>query len=157
MTRHLRREGYAVSRTLISRLMKQISLSAIYQKPKTSLPNKQHKIYPYLLQGMIIDRSNKVWRRHQLYPHAQGLSLPSDDHGLGNPQGSLSWRLSNTIEADFCTEALEEGLQKHPDICISMDGKGRWMDNVMIERLWRPLKYECIYLCAFETDRSNRG
>ena len=177
MTRHLRREGYAVSRTRIGRLMKLMGLSAIYQKPNTSIPNKQHKVYPYLLRGLAIDRPNQVWCADISYiPMPRGfLSLVAIMDWV--TRKVLSWRLSNTMEADFCVEALEEAfqhygqpeifntdqgsqftsdefisaLQQHLDIRISMDGKGRWMDNVMIERLWRSLKYECVYLNAFET------
>jgi len=177
MTRHLRREGYGVSRTRIRRLMKLMGLSAIYQKPNTSTPNVQHKVYPYLLRGLSIDRPNQVWCADITYiPMPRGflyLVVIMD----WATRKVLSWRLSNTMEADFCVDALDEALrlygqpeifntdqgsqftsaefisvlQQKPGILISMDGKGRWMDNVMIERLWRSLKYECIYLHAFAT------
>jgi putative transposase len=177
MTRHLRREGYAVSRTRIGRLMKLMGLSAIYQKPNTSIPNVQHKIYPYLLRGVRIDRPNQVWCADITYiPMPRGFLYLVAIMDWATRK-VLSWRLSNTMEADFCVDALEEALrlygqpeifntdqgsqftcaefisalQQNPGIRISMDGKGRWMDNVMIERLWRSLKYECIYLHAFET------
>lgn len=176
MTRHLRREGYAVSRTRIGRLMKLMGLSAIYQKPNTSKPHPQHKIYPYLLRGMTIDRPNQVWCADITYiPMRKGFLYLVAIMDWATRK-VLSWRLSNTMEADFCVAALEEALAcygkpeifntdqgcqftsdefitvlKTPSIRISMDGKGRWMDNVMIERLWRSLKYECIYLHAFET------
>ena len=177
MTRHLRREGYAVSRTRISRLMKLMGLAAIYQKPRTSIPNLQHKIYPYLLRGLVIDRPNQVWCADITYiPMRKGFLYLVAIMDWATRK-VLSWRLSNTMEADFCVAALEEALDRYgrpeifntdqgsqftsdeflsvlqstPDIRISMDGKGRWMDNVMIERLWRSLKYECIYLNAFET------
>ena len=177
MTRYLRRKGYGVSRTRIGRLMKLMGLSAIYQKPNTSIPDKQHTIYPYLLRDLTIDRPNQVWCADISYiPMRKGFLYLVAIMDWASRK-VLSWRLSNTMEADFCVEALEEALQlygqpeifntdqgsqftsdefistlqQHPDIRISMDGKGRWMDNVMIERLWRSLKYECIYLHAFET------
>jgi len=177
MTRHLRREGHAISRTRIGRLMKLMGLSAIYQKPNTSKPNTQHKIYPYLLRGMTIDRPNQVWCADISYiPMPKGFLYLVAIMDWATRK-VLSWRLSNTMEADFCVEAFNAALQRygqpeifntdqgsqftsdefitalqeHPNIRISMDGKGRWMDNVMIERLWRSLKYECIYLHAFET------
>jgi len=177
MTRHLRREGYAVSRTRIWRLMKLMGLSAIYQKPNTSKANVEHKVYPYLLRDLAIDRPNQVWCADITYiPMPKGFLYLVAIMDWATRK-VLSWRLSNTMEADFCVDALEEALQRygrpeifntdqgsqftsvefistlqrHPDIRISMDGKGRWMDNVMIERLWRSLKYECIYLHAFET------
>jgi putative transposase len=182
MTRHLRREGYAVSRTRISRLMKLMGLSAIYQKPNTSKPNIQHKVYPYLLRGLAIDRPNQVWCTDITYiPMRKGFLYLVAIMDWATRK-VLSWRLSNTMEADFCVAALEEALERYgkpeifntdqgsqftsdeflsvlqntPDIRISMDGKGRWMDNVMIERLWRSLKYECVYLHAFETGNEVR-
>ena len=176
MTKHLRREDYAVSRTRIGRLMKLMGLSAIYQKPNTSKPHPQHKIYPYLLRDITINRPNQVWCADITYiPMRRGFLylvaiMDWDSRKV------LSWRLSNTMEADFCVAALEEALDRYgkpeifntdqgsqftsddftgalksANIRISMDGKGRWIDNVMIERLWRSLKYECIYLHAFET------
>lgn len=176
MSRHLRREGYGVSRTRIGRLMKLMGLSAIYQKPNTSKPHPQHKVYPYLLRDMTIDRPNQVWCADITYiPMRKGFLYLVAIMDWATRK-VLSWRLSNTMEVDFCVAALEEALAcygkpeifntdqgcqftsdefitalKTPSIRISMDGKGRWMDNVMIERLWRSLKYECIYLHAFET------
>lgn len=150
MTRHLRREGYAVSRTRIGRLMKLMGLSAIYQKPNTSKPNVQHKVYPYLLRGMTIDRPNQVWCADITYvPMRKGFLYLVAIMDWATRK-VLFWRLSNTMEADFCVEALEEALarygkpeifstdqgrqftsdefisalQKIPDIGISMDGKG---------------------------------
>jgi len=182
MTRHLRREGYGVSRTRIGRLMKLMGLFAIYQKPNTSTPNVQHKVYPYLLRGLRIDRPNQVWCADITYiPMPKGFLYLVAIMDWATRK-VLSWRLSNTMEADFCVDALEEALrrygqpkmfntdqgsqftsfefisalQQNPGILISMDGKGRWMDNVMIERLWRSLKYECIYLHAFETSSQVR-
>lgn len=176
MARYLRRMGYGVGRTRIGRLMKLMGLSAIYQKPNTSKPHPQHKIYPYLLHGLKIDRANQVWCADISYiPMRRGFLYVVAIMDWASRK-VLSWRISNTMDADFCIAALEEALARYeqPEIFntdqgsqftsdafieilkdtgthISMDGKGRWMDNVMIERLWRSLKYECIYLHAFET------
>jgi putative transposase len=176
MARYLRRQGYCVSRKRISRLMRNMGLSAIYQKPNTSKPHPEHKIYPYLLRGMTINKPNQVWCADITYiPMRRGFLYLVAIMDWASRK-VLSWRLSNTLDADFCVAALEEAIEHYgtPDIfntdqgsqftsyvfttalkdagiCISMDGKGRWMDNVMIERLWRSLKYECIYLNAFET------
>ena len=176
MARHLRRRGYDVGRTRIRRLMRTMGLQAIYQKPRTSTPNAQHRIYPYLLRGLSIEHPNQVWCADITYiPMHRGfmyLVAVMDWH----TRAVLSWRLSNTMDSRFCVEALTEALSRYraPDIFntdqgaqftseeftgtlsaagvrISMDGKGRWMDNVFIERLWRSLKYECVYLREFET------
>ena len=156
--------------------MQLMGLSAIYQKPNTSKPHPQHKVYPYLLRGLTIDRSNQVWCAVISYiPLRRGFLYLVAIMDWASRK-VLSWRLSNTIDADFCVAALEDALArfgtpeifntdqgsqftsdaftkvlKDAEIRISMDGKGRWTDNVMIERLWRSLKYECIYLHAFET------
>jgi putative transposase len=176
MMKWLRRQQLRVSRKRVARLMRKMGLSAIYQKPNTSKPFAGHKIYPYLLKGMAIDAPNKVWCADVCYiPMRRGflyLVAIMDWYS----RKVLSWRLSNTLEADFCVAALREALArfrtpeifntdqgsqftsfeftellKQAGIRISMDSKGRWMDNVMIERLWRSLKYECVYLHAFET------
>jgi len=176
MARHLRRRGYDVGRTRIRRLMRMMGLQAIYQKPRTSTPNRHHRVYPYLLRGLSIKRANQVWCADITYiPMRRGflyLVAVMDWH----TRAVLSWRLSNTIDSSFCVEALEEALSRYgkPEIFntdqgsqftseeftgalsgagvrISMDGKGRWMDNVFIERLWRSLKYECVYLREFES------
>lgn len=176
MARHFRRQGHGVNRKRIGRLMRLMGISAIYQKPNTSKPQPQHKIYPYLLRGMTIDRPNQVWCADISYiPMRRGflyLVAIMD----WSTRKVMSWRLSNTMDSDFCVAALEEALARYgkpvifntdqgsqftsddftgalkdAGIRISMDGKGRWIDNVMIERLWRSLKYECIYLHAFET------
>lgn len=176
MARHLRRQGYWVNRKRVKRLMQKMGLMAIYQKPNTSKPQPEHKIYPYLLRGVDIQEPNRVWCADVTYiPMRRGflyLVAVMDWYS----RKVLSWRLSNTLDVDFCVAALEEALTKYgkpdifntdqgsqftsleftqtlkaDDVSISMDGKGRWMDNVMIERLWRSLKYECIYLNAFET------
>lgn len=178
MARHLRRLGYCVSRKRVRRLMRLMGLEAIYQSPKTSLPHPEHKIYPYLLNGLTINRSNQVWCSDITYiPIKRGflyLVAIMDWYS----RKVLSWRLSNTLDTEFCAQALKEAVARYgvPDIFntdqgsqftsfkftnilkdheikISMDGKGRWMDNVFIERLWRSLKYECVYLNNFEDGR----
>jgi putative transposase len=175
MARHLRREGYIVSRKRIRRLMAKMGISAVYQKPRTTIPHKDHVVYPYLLRDLTIDRPNQVWCTDITYiPMRRGFMYLVAVMDWASRK-VLSWRLSNTMDAEFCIEALEEALEKFgkPDIFntdqgsqftspgftgvlreagvkISMDGKGRWMDNVFIERLWRSLKYECVYLNAFE-------
>ena len=181
MTRHLRRQGYAVGWKRVRRLMRTMGLMPIYQKPRTSRPHPEHKVYPYLLRGLDIARPNQVWCADISYiPMRRGflyLVAIMDWHS----RKVLSWRLSNTMEVDFCLAALEDALGRYgvPEIFntdqgsqftsqdfvqrlkdtgvrVSMDGKGRWMDNVMIERLWRSLKYECVYLHAFETGSEAR-
>jgi len=176
MARHLRRAGISVGRTRVRRLMRLLGLQAIYQKPRTTVPNTQHRVYPYLLRDLAVDRPNQVWCADITYiPMRRGflyLVAVMDWH----TRAVLSWRLSNTMESGFCVEALREALSRYgsPEIFntdqgsqftseeftgvlsdagirISMDGKGRWMDNVFIERLWRSLKYECVYLREFET------
>lgn len=181
MARHLRRHGYWVNRKRVQRLMTKMGLMAIYQKPNTSRPHPEHKIYPYLLKKIDIQRPNHVWCADITYiPMRRGflyLVAVMDWYS----RKVLSWRLSNTLDADFCVEALKEALAKYgkpaifntdqgsqftssdfiqelrdAKVDISMDSKGRWMDNVMIERLWRSLKYECVYLNAFETGSEAR-
>jgi len=181
MVRHLRRQGYRVGRKRIRRLMHKMGLEAIYQRPRTSHPNPEHRVYPYLLRNLKIDRPDQVWCADLTYiPMPRGffyLVAVMDWHS----RRVLAWQLSNTMEPDFCVEALQESLSKYgpPEIFntdqgsqftseeftevlkaagvrISMDGKGRWMDNIFIERLWRSLKYECVYLNAFETGSEAR-
>ena len=175
MAAWLRREGYNVSRKRVRRLMRLMGLTAIYPGPKTSQPNPEHRIYPYLLRGLVIDRPNQVWCTDITYIRLKRgfvyLVAVMDWYS----RKVLSWRLSNSLDSHFCVEALEEALSrygkpeifntdqgaqftsavftdvlKHHEIRISMDGKGRWMDNVFIERLWRSVKYECVYLNSFE-------
>ena len=176
MVRHLDRLGIKVGRKRVKRLMAKMGLSPIYQKPKTSTPHPRHPVYPYLLKGLVIDRPNQVWCADITYiPMRKGFLYLVAIMDWATRK-VLAWRLSNTMEADFCIEALEEALARFgkPDIFntdqgsqftsprftgvlkdagvqISMDGRGRWMDNVFIERLWRSMKYECVYLHAFET------
>ncbi|KAF0146638.1 MAG: integrase, partial [bacterium] len=182
MARHLRRQGYTVGRKRTARLMAKMGLSPIYQKPRTSVPHPQHLVYPYLLKGLLIDRPNQVWCADITYiPMRRGFLYLVAIMDWATRK-VLAWRLSNTMEADFCIEALEEALArfgapaifntdqgsqftsprftdvlKDAGVRISMDGRGRWMDNVFIERLWRSLKYECVYLHAFETGSELRA
>jgi putative transposase len=175
MTAELRLRGYAVTRKRVRRLMRLMGLEAIYQKPRTSIANSEHKKYPYLLGGITIDRPGQVSASDITYiPMARGflyLIAVIDWHS----RFVLSWRLSNTMESSFCAEALKDSFSYGiPEICntdqgsqftsddwidtlkdcgiaISMDGKGRWMDNVFVERLWRSLKYEEVYLKAYDS------
>jgi putative transposase len=182
MAWHLRRLGWCLGRKRVRRLMRKIGLAPIYQAPKTSEPHPQHKIYPYLLRHLVIERPNQVWCADVTYiPMRRGfLYLVAIMDWFSRKV--LAWRLSNTMEADFCVAALEEAIARYgrPEIFntdqgsqftgfaftttlrdagirISMDGRGRWMDNVFIERLWRSLKYECVFLNAFETGSEAMG
>jgi putative transposase len=176
MARHLRREGYVVGRKRIRRLMAKMGLAPIYQRPRTTVPNPEHRIFPYLLRDLVIDRANQVWCADITYlPMRRGFLYMVAVMDWATRK-VLAWRVSNTLDIEFCLEALEEALARfgRPEIFntdqgsqftsprftglllkagvrISMDGRGRWMDNVFIERLWRSLKYECVYLHAFET------
>ena len=172
----LNREGIEIGRRHVATLMKRMGIEALYRRPNTSKPAPGHKIYPYLLRGMTIDRPNQVWAMDITYvPMARGfvyLAAVVDWHS----RRVLAWRLSITLEAAFCVEALEEALARHgkpkifntdqgsqftshdftgvlikAEIAISMDGKGSWRDNVFVERLWRTIKYEEIYLKAYDT------
>ena len=182
MARHLRRDGHEVGRKRVRRLMAVMGLAPIYQRPRTTVPNPEHRIWPYLLRGMVIDRPNQVWCTDLTYiPMRRGFLYLVAVMDWATRK-VLSWRVSNTMDVEFCVEALEEALARfgHPEIFnsdqgsqftslaftgvlqqagvrISMDGRGRWMDNVFIERLWRSLKYECIYLHAFETGSELRA
>ena len=171
-----RRINYRVNRKKIQGLMRLMGIHAIYSRPRTSLPGKGHKIYPYLLRNLNITRPNQVWSTDITYiPMARGfvyLVAIMD----WNSRKVLSWRLSNSMDTSFCIEALEDAITqygtpeifntdqgsqftsdaftqvlKNAEIKISMDGKGRWVDNVFIERLWRSLKYEDVYLKAYES------
>lgn len=182
MARHLRRQGYTVGRKRVRRLMARMGLAAIYQQPRTTVPHPEHRTYPYLLRGLRIERPDQVWCSDITYiPMRRGFLYLVAVMDWATRK-LLSWRLSNTLEAEFCIAALEEALARYgrPDIFntdqgsqftsprfvevltgagvrVSMDGRGRWMDNVFIERLWRSLKYECIYLHAFETGSELRA
>ena len=182
MARHLRREGYTVGRKRIRRLMAKMALAPIYQRPRTTVPNPGHRIFPYLLREMVIDRPNQVWCADITYlPMRRGFLYLVAVMDWATRK-VLAWRVSNTMDVEFCIEALEEALARfgRPEIFntdqgsqftslrftgilqragvrISMDGRGRWMDNVFIERLWRSLKYECVYLHAFESGSEVRA
>jgi putative transposase len=175
MMRHLMREGYVASRHRVRRLMHIMGICAVYQKPNTSKKNQEHKIYSYLLKGRKIESSNDVWCADITYiPVKKGHMYLVAIMDWASKK-VLSWRLSNTMDTSFCVEALQEALElygkpnifntdqgsqftshdftdvlKKNEIDISMDGKGRWIDNVFIERLWRSLKYECVYMQEFE-------
>jgi putative transposase len=182
MARPLRREGTTVGRKRIRRLMAKMGLAPIYQRPRTTVPNPEHRIFPYLLRDLVVDRPNQVWCTDITYlPMRRGFLYLVAVMDWATRK-VLSWRVSNTMEVEFCLEALEEALARfgRPEIFnsdqgsqftsprftgvlqqagvrISMDGRGRWMDNVFIERLWRSLKYECVYLHAFETGSELRA
>src|SRR5215470_16714701 len=176
MAAWLATQGHWVNRKRVQRLMRVLELVAIYQRPNTSKPAAGHKIYPYLLGGLAIERVNQVWCADVTYiPMAKGFLYLVVIMDWAS-RLVLAWRLSNTLGADFCVEALEEALARYgrPEIfntdqgsqftsddftgtlkrhgvMISMDGKGRCMDNIFVERLWRSLKYEEVYLHAYAT------
>jgi putative transposase len=182
MARHLRREGYTVGRKRVRRLMAKMGLAPIYQRPRTTVPHPEHRVYPYLLRDLVIDRPNQVWCADLTYiPMRRGFLYLVAIMDWATRK-VLSWRVSNTMDVEFCLDALEEalarfgrpeifnsdqgsqftslrftGLLQDAGVRISMDGRGRWMDNVFIERLWRSLKYECVYLHAFETGSDLRA
>jgi len=182
MARHLRREGHLVGRKRVRRLMALMGLAPIYQRPRTTVPNPEHRVWPYLLRDVVVDRPNQVWAMDITYiPMRRGFLYLAAVMDWATRK-VLSWRVSNTMDVEFCLEALEEALARfgRPDIFntdqgsqftsprftgvllaagvrVSMDGRGRWMDNVFIERLWRSLKYECVYLHAFETGSELRA
>lgn len=178
----LRRQGLAVGGKRIARLMKKMGIEAIYRKANTSRRNFAHKVYPYLLRNVTIDRPNQVWAMDITYlPMKRGflyLAAVVDWHS----RKILSFKLSNTMHTDFCLEAVNEAIQKYgtPEIMnteqgsqftsleftellkshkiqISMDGKGCWRDNVVIERFWRTVKYEEVYLKAYQTTSEARA
>jgi len=182
MTAWLRTQGHHVNRKRVQRLMRLMGIEAVYRRPNTSKPSPQHKVYPYLLRGVKINRVNQVWASDITYiPMAHGfmyLVVIMDWYS----RYVLSWRLSNTLDADFCVDALEEALRlAKPEIFntdqgsqftgdaftgtllehgiqISMDGKGRYLDNIFVERLWRSVKYEEVYLKAYENvDEAKAG
>jgi putative transposase len=169
-------EGYKIGRRHVKTLMKRMGIEALYRRPRTTKPAPGHTIYPYLLRGTEVTRPNQVWAMDITYiPMARGfvyLAVVLDWFS----RRVLSWRLSITMEAAFCVETLEDALSRHskPDIfntdqgsqftgaaftgvlikngiAISMDGKGAWRDNVFVERLWRSIKYEEVYLHAYDS------
>jgi putative transposase len=178
---HLAREGLQVGRLHVKTLMRRMGIEALYRKPRTSIPARESLIYPYLLGGLSIERPNQVWSSDITYlPMAQGfLYLVAIIDVFSRKV--LAFKLSNTLTADFCIAALEEAMARYgaPEIIntdqgaqftseawiellkacgvrISMDGKGRWVDNVFIERLWRSVKYEEVYLHGYRDGREAR-
>ena len=178
----LAQRGLQVGRKHVRTLMRRLAIEALYRKPNTSKPAPGHKIYPYLLRGLAITRPNQVWAMDISYiPMAHGfvyLAAVIDWFS----RRVLSWKLSNTMDVSFCLEALDEALAqygkpgifntdqgsqftsvaftdrlKQEGIRISMDGKGRWADNVFVERFWRSLKYEHVYLHAYESVAAARN
>jgi putative transposase len=172
----LRGEGVAIGRQRVAAMMKRMDITALYRRPNTSKPVPGHKIYPYLLRFVAVERPNQAWAMDITYiPMARGfvyLAAVVDWFS----RRVLSWRVSITMEVEFCLEAVEEALAKHgrPEIfntdqgsqftsaaftgvlldnaiAISMDGKGSWRDNVFVERLWRSVKYEEVYLRAYDS------
>ena len=171
MSRHLQREGETAGRHRVRRVMRLMGLEAIFQKPRTSNPHPDHRIYPYLLGGLAIRSANQVWCSDITYIPVQRGFLYLVAIMDWATRKVLSWRLSNTLDAGFCVEALRDalarygkptifntdqgsqftsaaftGVLKEADIAISMDGRGRYLDNIFIERLWRSFKYEAVYL-----------
>ena len=178
LARMLERSGIEVGRRHVGTLMQLMGIEVIYRKRRTSIPDKGHKIYPYLLGNLAIERPNQVWAADITYlPMARGFAYLVAILDLYSRK-VLAWRVSNALATDFCVEALQEALSHYgaPEIfntdqgsqfsaetftevlaargvAISMDGKGRWIDNVFVERLWRSVKYEDLYLHAYETVR----
>ena len=169
-------EGIAIGRQRVATMMKRMGIAALYRRPNTSKPAPGHKIYPYLLRGLAVERPNQVWAMDITYiPMARGfvyLAAVVDWFS----RRVLAWRVSITMEVEFCLDAVEEALAKHgrPEIfntdqgsqftsvdftgllldnaiAISMDGRGAWRDNVFVERLWRSIKYEEVYLRAYDS------
>ena len=182
MARHLRRNGWCVGRHRARRLMLKMGLAPIYQHPKTSEPHPRHKVYPYLLRHLSIDRPNQVWCADVTYIQMRRGFLYLVAIMDWASRKVLAWRLSNTIDAEFCVAALEQAIARYgkPDIfntdqgsqftshdftsvllkagiAISMDGRGSWRDNVFVERLWRSIKYEEVYLRAYDSVSDARG
>ena len=181
MVAMLRADGETVNRKRMQRLMRQMGIAALGPKPQTSKPAPGHRVYPYLLRGLNIDRVNQVWAADITYlPIGRGFLYLVAIIDWAS-RAVLAWRLSNTMDVSFCLAALEDALARHgkPEIfntdqgaqftsaaftgavtaagvAISMDGRGRWMDNVFIERLWRSLKYEDLYLKAYADGRAAR-
>jgi len=177
----LQRDGHDVGRRHVVTLMRRMGIEATYRKPRTSMPARDAQIRPYLLSSVTIARPNQVWASDITYlPMAHGFLYLVAILDVASRK-VLSWRLSNTMTADFCLEALEEALVRfarpeifntdqgsqftseewtsrltNAGIAISMDGKGRWIDNVFIERLWRSVKYEEVYLHAYSNGTEAR-
>jgi putative transposase len=176
MKNALRIRGHKVGRIHVRTLMRKMGIEAIYRKPRLSKPHPEHTVYPYLLRGLDITEPNGAWCADITYiPMAKGFCYLVAIMDWASRK-VLSFRLSNTLDPSFCTEALEEALRKYgtPDIFntdqgsqftsndfirilkdhhirVSMDGRGRWMDNIFIERLWKTVKYQEVYLKAYES------
>jgi putative transposase len=172
----LRAEGITIGRLAVATMMRRMGIEALYRRPSTSKPAPGHKIFPYLLRNLVVDRPNQVWAMDITYiPMARGfvyLAAVVDWFS----RRVLAWRLSITLETEFCMDAVQESLARHGKpaifntdqgsqftseaftgmlqaqaILISMDGRGAWRDNVFIERLWRSVKYEEVYLRAYDS------
>lgn len=176
LRKQLRREGRKVSRGRVARLMKRMGIHALYCKPNSSKKHPRHPIHPYLLRGLTIDRPNQVWAADITYiPMRRGFVFLFVVMDWASRR-VMAWRLSNTLTTDFCVEAVNEAIHRHgkPEIfntdqgcqftsmeftgllkqngiAISMDGKGCWRDNVFVERLWKSVKYEEVYLRAYDS------
>lgn len=172
----LGREGFKAGRRHVRTLMRRMGVNALYRKPRTSIPAPEASVYPYLLKGVCIEKSNHVWATDITYiPLAKGCAYLVAILDLATRR-VLAWRLSNTMSTEFCIGALKEAIARHGaprifntdqgsqftsgeftgvlkehSIQISMDGKGRWIDNVFVERLWRSVKYEDVYLHSYGT------
>jgi len=177
----LKRDGHDVGRRHVGTLMRLMGIEAIYRKKRTSIPDAGHKIYPYLLANVVIERPNQAWAADITYlPMAKGFAYLVAILDLYSRK-VLAFRVSNALSTQFCVEALDEALARYgaPEIFntdqgsqftaedfiqplqakgvrVSMDGKGRWIDNVFVERLWRSVKYEDLYLHAYATPREVR-
>ena len=182
LAKMLKRRGHVVGRCHVGTLMERMGIAALYRKPNTSKRHPAHRIYPYLLRNLVIDRANHVWATDITYlPMKQGFVYLAAVMDWATRR-VLSWRVSNTLTSDFCVEAVEEAIARHgkPEIfntdqgaqvtsdaftgmlqehgiAISMDGRGCWRDNVFVERLWRSIKYEEVYLHAYETVSAARA
>ena len=178
----LRREGHRIGRKHVATLMKKMGIEALYKKPNTSRRHAAHAVYPYLLRNVTIERPNHVWAADITYiPMKRGFVYLFAVMDWASRR-VLSWRLSNTLTTDFCIEAAQEAIHRYgaPEIfntdqgsqftslefthllkdhgiAISMDGKGCWRDNVFVERLWKSIKYEEVYLRAYETVSAARS
>jgi len=175
MTVYLRQLGYQVNVKRVRRLLRLMGLEAVYQKPNTSKPNPEHQVYPYLLRGMVIERCDQVWSTDITYTRLQSGFIYLVAVVDWYSRYVLDWALSNTLEADFCIETVgnvigqrqceifntDQGAQfttprftkplLDKGIKISMDGRGRALDNIFVERLWRTVKYEYVYLQDIQT------
>jgi putative transposase len=178
----LKREGHPIGRKHVATLMKKMGIEALYKKPSTSRRHPAHPVYPYLLRNLEINRPNQVFAADITYiPMKRGFVYLFAVMDWASRR-VLSWRLSNTLTTDFCIEAVQEAIHRHgkPDIfntdqgsqftsleftqllkehsiAISMDGRGCWRDNVFVERLWKSIKYEEVYLRAYETVSAARS